>query len=66
MVEDFTGENYLVAKGKIEAQCQCNVIVEYEKVKEEDKIKEDTVIKQNHQLVNQVNTVVKLRFSYHK
>ena len=45
VVEDFTGENYLVAKGKIEAQCQCNVIVEYEKVKEEDKIKEDTVIK---------------------
>ena len=45
IVEDFTGENYLVVKGKIEAQCQCNVVVEYEKVKEDDKIKEDTVLK---------------------
>ena len=45
VMEDFTGENYLVAKGKIEAQCECNVVIETEKVSEEDDIKEDTVIK---------------------
>lgn len=47
VVEDFTGENYLVAKGKIEAQCECNVEIEYEKVEEDKnkKIKEDTVLK---------------------
>ena len=28
IVEDFTGKNYLEAKGKIEAQCDCNVTVE--------------------------------------
>ncbi|MDD6272000.1 MAG: Stk1 family PASTA domain-containing Ser/Thr kinase [bacterium] len=45
VVEDFTGENYLVAKGKIEAQCECNVIVETEKVDEDKKAKEDTVLR---------------------
>ena len=45
VIEDFIGENFLVAKGKIEAKCDCNVTVETEKVKEEDKKKEDTVIK---------------------
>ena len=45
IVEDFTGENYLVAKGKIEAQCDCNVMVESETVSEDKKVKEDTVLK---------------------
>ncbi|MBR4178721.1 MAG: Stk1 family PASTA domain-containing Ser/Thr kinase [Bacilli bacterium] len=45
IVEDFTGQNYLEAKGKIEAQCECNVMVEQVKVSEKDKKKEDTVIK---------------------
>jgi serine/threonine-protein kinase len=45
IIEDFTGENYLVAKGKIEAQCECNVTVETEKVDEEKKVKEDTVLR---------------------
>ena len=44
-IEDFTGENYLVAKGKIEAKCDCNVTVEKEKVSEKDKKKEDTVLR---------------------
>ena len=45
ILEDFTGENYLEAKGKIEAQCGCNVIVETEKVDEKKKVKEDEVLK---------------------
>ena len=45
IVEDFTGENYLVAKGKIEAQCECNVNVETEKVSEDKKVKEETVLR---------------------
>ncbi|NLC47810.1 MAG: protein kinase, partial [Tenericutes bacterium] len=45
IVEDVSGENYLVAKGKIEAQCNCNVSIDYETVKETDKKKEDTVLK---------------------
>ncbi len=45
IVEDFTGENYLVAKGKIEAQCECNVAIETEKVEEGKDVKEDTVLK---------------------
>lgn len=45
VVEDFTGENYLVAKGKIEAKCNCNVVIETEKIAEKDRKKEDTVLK---------------------
>ncbi len=45
IVEDFTNENYLVAKGKIEAQCECNVVVETEKVEEGKDVKEDIVLK---------------------
>ena len=45
IVEDFTGENYLEAKGKIEASCECNVLVETEKVDEKNKAKEDTVLR---------------------
>ena len=46
VVEDVTGENYLVAKGKIEGKCNCNVIVETEIIDEKDKkAKEDTVLK---------------------
>ena len=45
IMEDFTGQNYLEAKGKIEAQCECNVMVETEKVSEKDKKKEDTVLR---------------------
>ena len=45
IVEDFTGKNYLEAKGKIEAQCECNVTVEEEIVSEDKKIKEDTVLR---------------------
>lgn len=45
IVEDFTGVNYLEAKGKIEAQCECNVTVEEEIVDEDKKIKEETVLR---------------------
>ena len=45
IVEDFTGKNYLEAKGKIEAQCNCNVTVEEETVSEDKNIKEDTVLR---------------------
>ena len=45
ILEDFKGENYLVAKGKIEAQCECNVTIETESVSEDKKIKEDTVLR---------------------
>ena len=44
VVEDFTGQNYLEAKGKIEVACECNVSVETKKVQEDKKIKEDTVL----------------------
>ena len=46
VVEDVTGENYLVAKGKIEGKCNCNVLVETEDIPEKDKkAKEDTVLR---------------------
>ena len=45
IVEDFTGKNYLEAKGKIEAQCDCNVTVEEEIVSEDKKVTEDTVLR---------------------
>ena len=44
VVEDFSGQNYLEAKGKIEVACNCNVVVETKKVEEDKKIKEDTVL----------------------
>lgn len=45
IVEDFIGENYLEAKGKIEAHCECNVAIEKEKVDEEENKKEDEVLR---------------------
>lgn len=45
IMEDFTGKDYREAKGKIEAECECNVIIEYEAVSEDEKKKEDTVLK---------------------
>ncbi len=46
VVQDVTGKNYLVAKGMIEADCDCNVIVEPEKIDEKDKkAKEETVLR---------------------
>ncbi len=45
LVENVIGQNYLEAKGKIEAGCNCNVIVEKEKVDEKSKDKIDTVLK---------------------
>lgn len=45
IVEDFTGKNYLEAKGKIEAQCECNVTIEEEIVSEDKKVTEDTVLR---------------------
>lgn len=45
IVEDFTGKNYLEAKGKIEAQCECNVTVEEEIVSEDKKVTEETVLR---------------------
>ena len=45
IVEDFTGKNYLEAKGKIEAQCKCNVTIEEEIVSEDKNVKEETVLK---------------------
>lgn len=45
IMEDFTGKDYREAKGKIEAECECNVIIEYESVSEDEKKKEDTVLK---------------------
>ncbi len=44
LMEDFTGQNYLEVKGKIEAGCECNVLVETKKVDEKEKAKEDTVL----------------------
>ena len=56
IVEDFTGENYFEAKGKIEAKCECNVTIETEKVSEDDKkAKEDTVLRTEPAAVNLVN-----------
>ena len=43
-MEDFTGQNYLEVKGKIEAGCECNVLVETKKVDEKEKAKEETVL----------------------
>lgn len=45
IVEDFTGKNYLEAKGKIEAQCECNVTIEEEIISEDKKVTEDTVLR---------------------
>ena len=45
IMEDFVGQNYLEVKGKIEANCQCNVAVETQKVDEKSKAKEDEVLK---------------------
>ena len=44
VLEDFSGQNYLEVKGKIEADCNCNVTVETKTVAENKKIKEDTVL----------------------
>ena len=43
-MKDFVGQNYLEAKGKIEIECQCNVVVETKKVDEKSKVKEDQVL----------------------
>ncbi len=46
IVEDVTGENYLVAQGKLEGKCNCNVLIETEDIPEKDKkAKEDTVLR---------------------
>lgn len=45
VMEDFIGENYLIAQGKIEALCQCNVEIVQEAVDESKNPKEDTVLK---------------------
>ena len=46
VVEDVTGENYLVAQGKLEGKCNCNVLIETEDIPEKDKkAKEDTVLR---------------------
>ena len=45
VIENFIGQNYLEAKGKIEAKCECNVVIETEKVEEKDNKKEDEVLK---------------------
>ena len=47
ILEDFTGQNYLEVKGKIEAECECNVVIETEKVDEDKnkKIDENAVLK---------------------
>ena len=64
IMEDFTGQNYLEVKGKIEAQCQCNVIVESEKVSEKKKVKEDEVLKtepaagESSKLGNQIKIII--------
>ena len=44
VMEDFKGQNYLEVKGKIEAGCECNVLVETKKVSEKEKTKEETVL----------------------
>ena len=45
IMEDFIGQNYLVAQGKIEAQCECNVEIVTQAVDESKKQKEDEVLK---------------------
>ena len=45
VMENFIGENYLIAQGKIEALCQCNVEIVQEAVDESKNPKEDTVLK---------------------
>ena len=44
VMEDFSGQNYLEVKGKIEAECNCNVTIETKTVAENKKVKEDTVL----------------------
>ncbi len=47
-LDDYTGMNYLEAKGKLDEKCseyECNVVIDKEKVKEEDNIEDNTVIK---------------------
>ena len=45
IMEDFTGQNYLEVKGKIEAQCDCNVLIETETVDEKAKVNADEVLR---------------------
>lgn len=45
IVEDFTGQNYLEVKGKLEEKCDCNVVIEKEKISEDDKKEENTVLR---------------------
>lgn len=45
VIENLIGQNYLEAKGKIEAKCGCNVVIETEKVDEKENKKEDEVLK---------------------
>ena len=44
VLEDFSGQNYLEVKGKIESACNCNVVIETKTVSESKKVKEDTVL----------------------
>ena len=44
VMQDFIGQNYLEAKGKIEVGCECNVLIERKKVDEKSKAKEDTIL----------------------
>ena len=44
VLQDFSGQNYLEVKGKIETECNCNVVVETKTVAESKKVKEDTVL----------------------
>ena len=64
VMEDFAGQNYLEVKGKIEAGCQCNVLVETETVSEKKKVKEDEVLKtvpaagESIKLGNQITIII--------
>ena len=71
VVEDFTGKNYLEAKGKIEAQCDCNVTVEEEIVSEDKKVTEETVLRtepaagESSKLGNQIKIFIpKVEYKY--
>ena len=63
-MEDFTGQNYLEVKGKIEAGCDCNVVVETKKVDEKSKAKEETVLEtvpaagESIKLGNQITIII--------
>ena len=64
LMEDFTGQNYLEVKGKIEANCECNVVVETKKVDEKSKAKEETVLEtvpaagESSKLGNQITIII--------